>query len=155
MSDNEEVVVTASSTYSTLYPKCAVDLQDTFSYFHSENKQNGWLMYDFVDKKIRPTMYAIRSRNYEKGNEHLKNWVIEGSNTSSENGWKILDIRSNITSLDDSSAKDVFYIQTKLSDNEYFRYLRLRITGETTNPRIKCYYIKLSALEFFGSIQID
>lgn len=144
------VEVTASSTNSKFYPKFAVDLDNLDNYFHSESQQNSWLKYDFKQKKIHPTKYSIRSRHWGRGHEHLKNWVIEGSNSGGDDDWVILDRRNDVTCLDDRYAKAVFVIQKKLSDTEFYRYIRLRITGVCSDGRE--YYIKISALEFFGSI---
>ena len=75
------------------------------------------------------------------------NWVIEGSNSGSSNDWTVLDSRNNITSLDESNAVQIFSIQ---KTNEFYRHLRIRQTGENSRGS---YYLEISALEYFGSIQ--
>lgn len=78
----------------------------------------------------------------------MKNWVIEGSNTG-QNDWKILDSQNNVTCLDDKSVIHTFDIKEKLSNDEYYRFLRLRQTGPSS---VNYYQLCLSALEYFGSI---
>lgn len=148
---NGTVKVTASSIQmSGQEPKFAVDFDDLKNYFHSNSEQNSWLQFDFGERKVRPTHYSIKSRpDGGKGYYHLKNWTIEGSNTANEKDWKTLDTRNDITCLDGSNAIHTFDIQTRLNPDEYFRYLRIRITGPNSG---NCYHLILSALEYFGSI---
>lgn len=149
---NGTVKVTASSIQMNgQEPKFAVDFDDLKNYFHSNSEQNSWLQFDFGERKVRPTHYSIKSRpDGGKGYYHLKNWTIEGSNTANEKDWKTLDTRNDITCLDGSNAMHTFDIQTRLNPNEYFRYLRIRITGP--NSAGNYYHLILSALEYFGSI---
>ena len=154
IADNGTIDISSSSINKQFYPKYAVDLNDKSHYFQSEDQQGGWIKFDFKDRKIRPTHYSIRTRHdWGKSGSHLKNWSIEGSNTNKSNDWKVLDSRTDISSLDDSNAISTFDISTKLEPDESYRYLRLRITGVNTDNK---YFIFLSALEFFGSlIEID
>lgn len=154
VSENGTVKVTASSTQGNNQeqrPKFAVDFDDFGHYFHSNNEKNSWLQFDFGERKIRPTKYSIRSRHdHGKLNCNLKNWVIEGSNTGKNGDWKTLDTRNDVSVLDDKNASYTFNIKTTLDKNEFFRYLRIRITGPDTG---NYYHLVLSALEYFGSIQ--
>ena len=75
------------------------------------------------------------------------NWVIEGSNSDDSSSWTVLDSRNNITSLDDKSAVQVFSIQ---KTGGFYRYLRIRQTGNNSSNFSD---LRLSALEYFGSIQ--
>lgn len=80
--EKNSVKVTSSSTYSDRYPKYVVDLEDDKHYFTSDCSQNSWVKLDFIDKKIRPNKYSIKTRSDSgKGGNYLKNWVIEGSNS--------------------------------------------------------------------------
>ncbi|KAK8900555.1 hypothetical protein M9Y10_002882 [Tritrichomonas musculus] len=142
-------VTSSSSTGAPHLPRCVVDLNDKESYFHSCGEQNGWLKYDFLEKKIKPTHYAIRTRNSGKNCNHLNSWVIEGSNTNKDDDWIELDSQKGLSCLDYSKAKQIFDIKRKLGPDESYRYLRLRVTGETSPGR---YYILISALEYFGYI---
>lgn len=145
VSDKGIVDITASSTYSAYLPKNAT--YNSKNDFMSENIENSWLKYDFKNKKVCPTYYIIRSINACEGNGQLMNWVIEGSNSDSSNDWTILDSRNNITSLDDRNAVQSFSIQ---NPSIFYRYLRIRQTGKNSGGNN---YLKISALEYFGSIQ--
>ena len=145
VSDKGRVNVTSSS-WRWGNPKNVVDLDDNQTCFESCNQTNSWLKYDFIYRKVRPSYYSIRSSNASKGNNHPMNWVIEGSNTDS-NDWTILDTRNNVTSLDDRCASQFFSIQKA---DTFYRYLRIRQTG----PNSANYNnLEISALEYFGSIQ--
>lgn len=150
---NDKGVVKVSSSPTNgneVISKHAVDFEDNEHYFQSKNEPNSWLMYDFQDSKVKPTHYSIRTRpDGGKGDNHPKNWVIEGSNTEDDDDWVILDSRNDITILDDSNASHTFEIQTQLESNESFRYLRLRQTGPNTQTG-NYYFLTLSALEYFG-----
>ncbi|KAK8876532.1 hypothetical protein M9Y10_006749 [Tritrichomonas musculus] len=151
VSENGTVKVTSSPTNGNdVVSKYAVDFDDIYHYFQSKNEPNSWLKYDFLDSSVRPTFYTIRTRpEGGKGDNHPKNWVIEGSNTDNDDDWKILDERNNVTVLDDSNVAHTFEIQTELNPNERFRYLRIRETGPNTQKG-NYYFLTLSALEYFG-----
>lgn len=151
--DKGIVKITASTVSDVDHPKYAADLEDKKHYFCSLNYANQWLKYDFTRFKIRPNYYSIRTRHdHGSGYSHLKNWVIEGSNTDNEDDWKILDERNEIDCLDNYSAMKSFKIQKTLDKNEYYRYLRLRCTGMNTGDN---YLLILSALEYFGYLIED
>lgn len=143
--DKSIVNVTSSSEYNSDYlNKYAVDLEDKSHFFASDDEANSWLKYDFKDKKVRPTHYSIRTR-HGKGPQNPKTWVIEGSNDDSE--WKQLDKRTDEKCLDGNNLEHTFDIQTKLAGNEFFRYLRIKQTGLSTDDDNM---FALSALEYFG-----
>lgn len=152
--DKGAIEVTASSDLGDppyRHPKYAVDLDNKETRFTSKNIENSWLRYDFKGRKVRPTHYSIRSKPFDTGDWHPKNWVIEGSNTGSE--WKVLDSRQDVNVLNYKSVTHTFAIQEKLDHNEYYRYLRIRQTGRNacSNPNHH-YILGFSALEYFGSI---
>lgn len=154
VADNGTIDVTSSSVNGSFHPKYVVDLEDNQHYFQSKNQQDSWIKFDFKERKVQPKHYTIRTRHdWGKGGGHLKNWVIEGSNTDKNDDWKILDNQTDVSLLDDQNAQNTFKINYKFELNECFRYLRLRQTGANTDGKN---YLFISALEFFGSLyQID
>ena len=146
------VKISSSSIYYDHYPKTVADFDDVQHFYESNDQPNSWIKFDFSQRKVRPTHYSIRTRNAGKGSRHLKNWVIEASNSNSESDWNIIDFRNDISSLDGKSITQTFEIQNKLSKNESFRYLRIRQTGVNTSND---HFLTLSALEFFGYIQCE
>ena len=151
VNDNKTVIVTASSSFSNRYAKYAVDLDDKYHYFQSQAHPNSWIKYDFGDMKVRPNKYSIRSRHdCGQGGYHLKNWVIEVSETDNDDDWKVIDSRSDVMSLDDQNAVQTFDINEKLGENDFYRFLRLRQTGVNTGNN---FTLPLSALEYFGYLK--
>ena len=107
---------------------------------------NSWLLYDFKERKVKPTHYSIKSHDWGgKGDYHPQTWSVEGSDDNST--WDELDTRSNEKSLDDKSVSNTFSIQNKT--NKYYRYLRIIQKGVNTR---KDNFFGFSSLEYFGSI---
>ena len=79
------------------------------------------------------------------------NWCIEVSNSGNENDWRTIDSRQNVTSISKQNQSDTFEIGTKLTSNEYYRYIRLRATGNTSGGT-DYNNIAFSSLEFFGTL---
>lgn len=93
VSDNGTVNVTSSSANSSNYiPKNAVDVKNSQSYFQPGSYANSWLRYDFIQNKVCPASYSIRTKHDYDG-YHPRSWAIEGSNTGGENEseWTVLD----------------------------------------------------------------
>ena len=117
--DKGYIKITSSSTYSSYIPKNAADLDNNTNYFHSNNYENSWLQYDFMNRKVIPTQYSIRSRHDEGRNgHHPKNLVIEGSNDNDK--WTNLDTRQNDDFLNDKSAIHTFDIKNVAENEEGF-----------------------------------
>ena len=110
------------------------------------NDKDSWIKYDFKNKKVSPVCYSIRSVNCSKDWHHPKSWVVEGSNTDSDD-WKILDSRKDCMSLKNRSTVQCFAIQ---QSSDFYRFLRIRQTDENWNDNN---IFAMSALEYFGFIQ--
>ncbi|KAK8839261.1 hypothetical protein M9Y10_032192 [Tritrichomonas musculus] len=118
VSENHTVNVTSSSNNGN--SKLVADLQNTQSCFQLNNEQSGWIQYDFVERRVIPTSYTIRTRpDYDS--YHPRNWAIEGSNTGKENEWTILDRRTNDTSLSGKSVSKTFKINLPQGSEEGYR----------------------------------
>lgn len=144
VSEKGIVDVTASSTgYGN--PTDLVNLENT-KLFYTKNCKDSWIKYDFKNKKVSPVCYLIRSCNYNKDWFHPKSWVVEGSNTDS-NDWKVLDSRTDCMSLNNRSAVQCFAIQ---QSSDFYRFLRIR---QTDTNWIDANIFAMSALEYFGFIQ--
>lgn len=144
---NDDVInVTASSTSGSHYPKYAVEF-DSNEYFLS-NHGSDWLQYDFKGKKIRPTSYSVRTRD-DSDRQNPLSWEIEVSNTGNENDWKTIDSREKETSVSKRNQNATFNIQTTLSPNDNYRYIRFKCTGNTSR---NCACLAISSLEYFGTL---
>lgn len=147
--DNNEVKITSSSLLNNdikYLPKFAADFND-INFFHSNREQFSWLKYDFKDRKICPTHYSMKT-TYDV-NSSPRSWVFEVSNTGYENDWTILDTQNETTIfMTKQPVSHTFDIQQ--SNNEYYRYIRIRTTGKNNNNKD---FFSISCVEFFGFIQ--
>ena len=127
-------------------PSYAVDFNDKSGSYSSKGEKDSLLKFDFIERKIHPSYFSIRTWNNSKGHSHLQNWVIEGSNTNKENDWVILDSRNNNVLLDDYNDENTFRINnTNLNSGEFYRYLRIRQTGPNSHGTNQ---IVINAIEF-------
>lgn len=146
--DNSIINISASSAIVGYSAKFAADVDDDQHYFSSLSRENSWLMFDFRDKRVKPTHYSIRSRHdVGRGQGHPKCWVIEGSNSANNDNWILLDSRNGIDDLDDANSIKTFDIQSHT--NEEFEFLRIRQISENSQGS---YNLAISAIEFFGSV---
>lgn len=96
--------------------------------------------------------YSIRCRCDEPASYNSpKDWIIEASNTGNDKDWILLDERKNVKIFNHANAEYTFDIEKRLGIDEYYRYIRIKITGETLYPGGH-YCLTIGALEFFGSI---
>lgn len=111
-------------------------------YWFTANESNSWIMFDFKDKVLQLTDYAIKSDG--NGANHLQNWVIEGSNDSKN--WYLLDKRIT-KALCQNYVTETFQCSLKKSNG--YRFIRLRQTGQNSNF---LNYLMISSIEFFGKL---
>lgn len=147
--DNKIVEFTSSSCAGNSHlPSFAADYENN-NYFHSNYDQNEWLCFDFKERKVKPSHYSLKSYADSKNYYNIQNWCIEGSNDNKS--WKVLDERIGDKSLDDTNASNTFEIQKKLGPYDFYRYLRIRQTGENTKGND--YRLIIRYLEYFGHIK--
>ena len=147
---NEKIVdITGSSTYDNMecrLPHHVVEY-DSDGYFYSKDVKDSWIKFDFKNKKVKLSHYSIKTNQFgDVGHAHIQNWCIEGSNNDSN--WKPLDTHTNDKTLDHQSASNTFQIKNA-SNNDYYRYIRLRQTDVNTHGS---HEILLASIEYFGSI---
>ena len=146
--DEKGIISVIPSTNSNSgHYRNVTDLNNLESFYWSMNCSNQWIKYDFKDKKIHPTHYSIRSCPSNWSGHEPCNWVIEGSND--DVNWKQLDSQNGVNCLYGASKFSTFKIQEKLEPNEFYRYIRMRMTKQNHS---KTYNLSLSALEYFGVI---
>lgn len=152
--DKGVVKITASSVFSDhgfdREPRNIVDFNndDNRHIFTSKYDSSAWIKIDFKTLKIRPTHYSLKcgqGRGSDSG--YPKNWRLEGSNDDSD--WTILDNHSNDRSFTNDYEVKTFKIQTEISEDKSFRYLRLKQTGDNSSNKN---LLILSAMEFFGAL---
>jgi hypothetical protein len=138
-------IVTVSASSSLYGSSLALLARRYGNYVHSDNVANQWFCYDFHDRRVMPTHYAIRSGDdgWGPNGHNLKEWCLDGSNDGSS--WTELDRRQDVRELDARSALATFPI----SHSAIVRMVRFRQTGPNCAGT---HYLKLSRFELFGSL---
>lgn len=145
--DNGTIKITTNSFFNndnTYHPKNLVDYLNN-NYYSSNDEPDTFICFDFKDRPIQLTNYAIKSHSSRPNYCHLRNWVIEVSNDN-EN-WETVDYHSNDSRLNGSNITAIFKVNKELSD--FYRFIRLRQTGYSWHSD---YYIYFYFIEFFGKI---
>ena len=131
---------------------------DELNYFHSQEIPNCYLQYDFKERRVHPTHYAIRCRHDYDGlilyqgmnsGSNPRDWIIEASNTGQEGDWKKLDERKKDPSFRIRNTTEIFYIREKLDPNECFRFLRIQNNGKSSDDRD---FLIICAFEIYGDL---
>ena len=128
-------------------PEIAIDYdnQNTNDRWCSANVPNSWLEIDFKKQKVKINGYSIKTMDSEPNeNDHLKNWVIEGS--KDKNTWIEIDKQENNNYLNGPNYEHYFEIS---KTNEEFQYIRIRSIGKNHYNRN---YLDFSRIEFYGEI---
>jgi hypothetical protein len=118
---------------------------ETDSIFCSKNAADQWVGYDFKDMRVAVTHYFLRSNGEGVGGEHLRSWVIEGSDDGSE--WRELDRRENVDFLNKTNGSYVFAIPSVVES----RFIRLRSIGPNWAGN---QYLSVRAFELFGGVRL-
>jgi hypothetical protein len=123
--------------------KYAADLKND-SVFVSGKDPNQWLAYDFKEKRVRITHYAIRSRfDGWVNSNNLKSWVIEVSEDGFD--WTVVDQKKDNDELNGTNIIKVFGLESEAEG----RLVRLRQTGPAHSGK---YFIAISGFELYGSV---
>jgi hypothetical protein len=143
--DGNIVEVRASSFFNEeCVPQNTVDFNWMSPIFASKAEVvNQWIEWDFKTFQIKPTYYSIRTHDGEKGDRHLKQWIIEGKND--EEKWIQLDERR-----DDSKLNGKAYVATfQITNPTRVRIIRLQQTG--LNHR-NDHMLAFNSFELFGDL---
>lgn len=137
-----KISITASSLNSSCPPINVINY-DSSNCFQTYNQQDSWICFDFIENKVIPTCYQIRSFNGRKNDNHPKSWVIEGSNGN--NIWIIIDEQKNCSYLNDVHKTHIF----KISSSNQFRMIRMRLTeANWANNQ----YLIINSFEIYGKL---
>jgi hypothetical protein len=112
--------------------------------WYSRNTPNSWIQFDFVDHAFQLQKYSIRTFVGGPNSGHLKNWVMEGSNTGKE--WTEIDRRQDNSDLNNRNKQTTFSCREQIG---IFRYIRLRQIGSNHSGNN---FLFLGNVEFFGCI---
>ncbi|KAK8871588.1 hypothetical protein M9Y10_007322 [Tritrichomonas musculus] len=148
--DNKTIEITTNSTENntpSCHPKHLVDYQQR-NYYKSGNVEGIFVCFDFKDKLVQLTDYALETFDNSPNGVHIKSFVIEVSNDGKS--WNEIDRQTDCSQLNNSNVKAVFSI--KQNRNDFYRFVRLRQTGNSWWGITGNYYFYLYNLEFFGKI---
>lgn len=120
-----KIKITANSIRSGS-PEDVILYNDKSKFFQSNGNKNSWICFDFLENKIEPNYYSIKTKsNSSENEEHPKSWVIEGSDNNSD--WEIIDEQKNCSYFHGGDLVHSFEISNKKKDKK-FQYIRMRQT---------------------------
>lgn len=126
-----------------------LQLDNINSHFQTNDEPNSWICFEFKNHRVIPSSYIIRTINSED-NDHLKSWVIEGSNDNKN--WIKIDEHSNDSSLKGKGRVHLFPI-SKNANKQSFKYIRILQTGPCwLNNNDKSYYLLICSIDFYGTL---
>jgi hypothetical protein len=147
--DHDVVGVTSSRPIGSLWAaKNVANLEDS-SCFHSAHRdkndiippaKNNWICYDFKDRKVIPTHYAVRSST---GVAHPSSWVVEVSKKGKK--WKEIDHKENNIDLNRQRVTRVF----PAAASKPCRFVRLANVGRNHRGTDS---LLIEAWEIFGKL---
>jgi hypothetical protein len=105
--------------------------------------KNNWVCYDFKERRIVPTHYAIRTQSYRAGGAHLKSWLVETS--ADGTSWREVDHKEGSNELNGRYFTGTFPV---VGGGEC-RFIRLVSIGRNHRDNDAIY---ISAWEIFGSL---
>jgi hypothetical protein len=134
------VAITASSTSRN---QCwQVVNYDWNDYWYTTNVANSWIQFDFKDRLISVTDYALKSDG--NGGHHLLHWALSGSIDGE--AWTVIDSQ-NTQELNGKFITKFFHCSSGFSFPHFYRYLRLTQTGKNSFGNDS---FMLANIEFFG-----
>lgn len=106
----------------------------------SANEPNSYVMFDFLDHKLKLTHYTLKTYNQDQQWRHLKSWVVEGGNNGA---WKELHRVKRGNHLN-GAFKVASFAVDKAS---YYQCIRFRMIGPN---HYGDYHLFLMGVELFG-----
>jgi hypothetical protein len=112
-------------------------------YWSTKDAPGQWIAFKFPKHLVHLTEYTLKSANSKKGWNHLKSWVIEGSNDG-EN-WTEIDRREDNNDLNGKGNVMTWRCENPMRA----RIIRLRQIGKNHRGTDD---LQLNAIEFFGQL---
>lgn len=148
---NGTIKITSNSVRNdpSCQPENIVDYEKE-NYYLSNDDKGVFICFDFKDNRVQLSDYSIKTFCHSpNGTGHLRNWVIEVSNDGKE--WKEIDRHSNDATLNGPKITAIFKVSKEC--NEFYRFIRLRSTGNDWHSSNECYYVYCYFIEFFGKFK--
>lgn len=152
--DNGTIEISSNSISTSdnteRHPKFLVDYQSN-SYYFSKDNGDAFICFDFKNQFVKLSSYSIKN-NKSSNLAYLKNWVVEVSNNGVE--WVVIDRRMDDRTLKGPFLVANFKINGQESDNSFYRFIRLRQTGNSWCDYNKHNHISAMFIEFYGKIKL-
>lgn len=149
--ENKIIEISSNSILSEVYhPNNLIDYKHN-NYYHSKDNGDAFVLFDFKDKLVQIKNYSIKSMNNFVHYSHLRNWVLEVS--SDKESWKIIDSHVDDDTLNGPGITVNFAVKKK--DNNFHRFVRIRQTGKSWDPRGSHNFIGFYFIEFFGRLILN
>jgi hypothetical protein len=113
-------------------------------YWYTSNSPNSWIQFDFKDRVVSLTHYALKSDG--NGNYHLLEWAVQGSIDGIS--WTDLD-RRRTQELNNNYITKTFSCDATASQPHFYRFIRLLQTGKNSAGHDN---LMLANFECFGSM---
>jgi hypothetical protein len=125
---HEHGVVTISCS-STQRNKCQNVVNYAWTdYWYTGSSPNNWIQFDFKDRIILMTHYALKSDGH--GAHHLVEWIVQGSMDG--DSWTDLDRRQTYD-LNNNFVTKIYSCDVTFSEPRFYRYIRLLQTGKNSS----------------------
>lgn len=148
--DNKTIEITTNQYYTNNEPRYVVDY-NTDNGFFSKDEDGCFLCFDFKDKLIQISDYSIKSYDQKINHCHPKNWVIEVSKNGEK--WDEIDRHENDPTLNRCRIIATFNIKKKI--DYFYRFIRIRQTGNSWDERGNHYFFGIDFIEFYGKIKLN
>lgn len=149
---NKTIEINSNSIYRNnqkFHPKALVYFNNDVWYTSNDNRL-ATICFDFKDKLIQPNEYSIKSCKNGPNGPHLKSWVVEVSKDGET--WSEVDSHENDPALNGSLIVSSFKIQKPV--NDFYRFIRLRQTGNSWWNHQNKNRLTIRRIEFYGKLKI-
>ena len=149
--DKGVIDITSNSIVDNVnfHPKNLIDYNVETYYCSNNNIKNSFICFDFKDRLVELESYTIKTYRNPANYEHLKNWIIEVSGNGFD--WKTIDYHNNDNSL--NGPYNISTFKVKKQNEGFYRYIRLKQTGESWCTAYGSYYVfAMICIEFYGKL---
>jgi hypothetical protein len=136
-------VEVSSPTTSWNQPFNVLDL-DFESHWYTKDIKDSYILFDFLDSRVRLNCYALKTNFGPVGAWHLKSWVLYGSLDARQ--WVCLDEQRDTEILNGRNK----WAKFSIVDLGWLRFAKLQMTGPN---HFGDHSLMLSEFELFGQLE--
>lgn len=112
-------------------------------YFATQNLPNQYFLINLLDKELIFRGYSLETCEWNEGNEHLKNWIVEVSEDGKN--WIEVDRHENENILNQKNATCHFNVENALK----CKFIKIRQIGKNWAGNN---YLSFKSIEIFGAL---